>query len=209
MSELSTIDIINLIAPIASLILAILAISLSLYFYNKSKDAEKNSEINVGEIKTQTKSLNQLATRMLDKFTDYATKPKAVDESFLILANLYSKTVPDVGGALNSQSGATLDEARQYIVNSSILSFFYSAVANMATQGHLPENRDELEEDDGVAAILNASYEDYQTLKRNLQEFDQNLVNASAMLTVYQIALGWDNLILTVDGTYAGRDSAE
>src|SRR5690348_1876077 len=85
---MSAVEIVNLVASLASLILAVIAIWLSIHFYDKAKESEKITEVNVNEIKTQTTALTEISSRMLDKYTDYATKPKAADETFLIITQL-------------------------------------------------------------------------------------------------------------------------
>ena len=52
---------INLTASVVSVVLAILAICFSIYFYRKSKDTERSVSNALAEIKAQTDALQKMA----------------------------------------------------------------------------------------------------------------------------------------------------
>jgi len=169
LNNLTSIDIVNLISAIASLIISLIAIWLSLYFYTKSKESEKQSAVNVGEIKTQTGLLVDISSRMLDKFTDYSTQPKAADETFRIIASMLPGT-----SSLNTSSTIyptdnNLEQITKYAIDATITAHFYAGMANLATQDVLPERADAIEDDNQLPRILNASYEDYMDLSNKLR----------------------------------------
>ena len=72
-------EIINIFSSLASLILAVISIWLSLYFYAKSKDTEKNVNEALTEIKTHAGTLERLTGKWMDRFTRYVTTPQPVD----------------------------------------------------------------------------------------------------------------------------------
>lgn len=76
---MDSLSLINLISSLTSLILAVLSICLSLYFYNKSKDTETNVKIYLEEIKTQVATLERLTGKWMDRFTRYVTTPQPID----------------------------------------------------------------------------------------------------------------------------------
>ena len=57
---MTNVELINLTASIASLVLSILAIVLAIYFFIQSKDAEKHVAQSLEGIRTQTQALENL-----------------------------------------------------------------------------------------------------------------------------------------------------
>jgi hypothetical protein len=185
----SAVDIVNLISSLASLILSVIAIWLALHFYDKSKDSEKQTEVNVNEIKTQTQALTEISSRMLDKYTDYATKPKEADETFLAVVQLLSQTTVGSIGSYPTNNNA--NELRSFAVNATILAMFYAGFSNLTLQDLLPENASMIEADNNLPNLLNASKEDFLSLDNVLGEVDINTLNSSSLANIYQIATGW------------------
>lgn len=201
---MSAVDIVNLISSLASLILSVIAIWLALHFYDKSKDSEKQTEVNVNEIKTQTQALTDISTRMLDKYTDYATKPKEADETFLAVVQLLSQTtVASIG---NYPTTNNTNELRNFAVNATILALFYAGFTNLTLQDLLPENANMIEADNNLPNLLNASKEDFLALDTTLGEVDINTLNSSSLANIYQIAVGWKggDLIKDITELYPG-----
>jgi hypothetical protein len=86
---MNAIALIGLLASVASLILAVIAIWLSLYFYSKSKDTETEVRVVLGQIKQQTESLERLSARQLMRLTRAVTEPRPlVDDSLHALLRL-------------------------------------------------------------------------------------------------------------------------
>lgn len=198
---MSVVDIVNLISSLTSLVLAIIAIWLSLHFYDKSKDSEKQTEVNVNEIKTQTKALTDISSRMLDKYTDYATKPKAADESFLIIAQLLGQTTfGNVGG----YSSTNLQQLRAFAISMTIGAFHYSGLTNQALQDLLPENRGMIDETNNFPQLLENSKSDFMLLRDTLADVDSSELTSNELFNLYQITTGWDGsgLIRNMDELY-------
>lgn len=202
MENLTLIDVVNLVSAIASLILSVLAIWLSLYFYTKSKDSEKQSEVNVGEIKTQTGLLVDISSRMLDKFTDYSTRPKAADETFLILANMLQGASSLNTNATTYPTDNNAEQIVKYSIDVTIMAHFYSGMTNLAIQDALPERAGAIESENRLPSMLNASYEDYIDLSNRLQTIEG--VAQSSLYHVYQVSSGWEGagLIKKMDTLY-------
>lgn len=187
--SMSPIEIINLLASLASLILSVLAIALALYFYERSKDSEKNTALNVNEIKTQTRALTEISSRMLDKYTDYATGPKAADESFLVVTQLLSQmTSSRITG---NPDGGTKAQLERYAVDVSIAALFYAGLTNLAVQDLLPQRLIDIEDGNGLPNVLNFSKEDFDDLWQRLSTVEQDMLTGSAVHNLYQITQGW------------------
>lgn len=201
MDHISVIDIINLAAGLASLILAALAIWLALYFYKQSKAAETTTEVNVSEMKKQTEMLVSITDRVLDKFTDYSTSPKAADETFLVLANMLSSHSVQSGTA-QYPANQDLAQLNKFAIDATITAFFYAGISNLSLQDLLPERRGDIQDDNNIPALLDASYEDFNALAETLQGVDA--VAESGVYNVYQVAAGMQGAgsIKSVDTLY-------
>lgn len=70
----------NLIAAIASIILAGLAIWLSIVFFRSSTQAEKNTEIAINKIGDATDTLSRLSMRMIGRLTNALVTTRPVEE---------------------------------------------------------------------------------------------------------------------------------
>lgn len=186
MDKLTILDIVNLISGLSSLILALVAIWLALHFYEKSKASEKQTEVNVNEIKTQTSLLVDISARMLDKFTDYSTQPKAADETFLVLAQMLQGKSTGISADYPQDNNA--EQINKFAIDAAISAYFYSGLANLAIQDMLPQKAMDIETDSRVPALLNASYEDYIDLDGRLRNMP---LESSEIYGVYQIASGW------------------
>jgi hypothetical protein len=77
--ELTILDIINLTSSLASLLLSIIAIWLSLYFFIQSKNTEKNVNEALTEIKTHTGTLERLTGKWMERLTRFVTSPQPMD----------------------------------------------------------------------------------------------------------------------------------
>ena len=69
-------QIINVTAAIVSIILGILAIVLSLWFYRQTKDTEKEVSRSLSKIETQAEMLQKITGKQLDRLTKFVTAPR-------------------------------------------------------------------------------------------------------------------------------------
>jgi len=201
---MSVVDLINLIASIASLILSILAIWLSLQFYEQSKQSEKQTEVNVSEIKTQTQALTNISSRMLDKYTDYATQPKAADETFTAVVQLLGQTQSNARNLESYPTNNNNADLQRYGIGATIAAMFYAGFANLAVQDLLPMKASEIENENNLPLMLNSSKDDYDSLYETLNGVDISVLSDSALANLYQIATGWkgNSLIKNMDELY-------
>src|SRR5262249_41060704 len=86
----------SIIASIVSVILALVAIAQSIYFYTQSKNTESRVQEALTAIKTQTESLQALSGKYLDRLTRYVTTPREDPNQ---IAQLFADTmhnIPDI-----------------------------------------------------------------------------------------------------------------
>lgn len=93
-----------------SLVLGGFAIWLSLQFFIKGKESEKQIALTLEGIKMQTDALQKLTGRWMDRLTRYATEPRPADEGLKLLLS----TMADLPTALltHLQVQTTIDPAQ-------------------------------------------------------------------------------------------------
>jgi len=84
---MSGMDVLNISVGVISLILGGFAIWLSVYFFIKAKESEKETAKTLEAIRTQSDALQKLTGKWMDRFTRYATEPKPADEGLMMLVN--------------------------------------------------------------------------------------------------------------------------
>ncbi len=198
---------INLIASIASLILSVLAIALSLFFYKEAKNAEGKSELALKGIKTQTQSLENLTAKWMDRLTKYATTPKQADETTSFLFTIIKEFTSNRPAAQMLPSPEE-DPTTQNIITNYIAIYYYTAVANVALQNYLPPIED-LVENPNAKNLLDTSYNDFNALERLLGEVDKSVLAKNALNSLYEITVEqWKPHVKDSTMVYVSRGNA-
>jgi hypothetical protein len=127
----------NLASSIVSVILAVLAIVLSLIFYSASKQTESGVNASLTKIETQAEMLAKITGRQLDRLTKFATErpeqPEVIPQMIEIIARL-----PQTLTATISQSASDNEALRDELVACYMVMYFYSVQTNFWCQSHLP-----------------------------------------------------------------------
>lgn len=185
-SNMTSLDIINLISSIASLILSILAIWLSLYFYNKSKNTETNVSENLSAIRAQTDTLQKLTARWMDRLTKHATDTTSYDTTLTQLIEVI-KIIPT--GSNLPQLQSKIEEMTQEAISGFIGMHYYCAVSNVLAQSQLPstENFDPTSEAHNLTkTLLDNSHQTFFYLDDILNRVDISRIDASPIGTWFK-----------------------
>lgn len=158
---------INIFSAAIGCVLSIIAIWLSLYFYDKSKNTEKEVSDNLIEIKTQTKSLEALSGKMLDKFADYFTKPRPMNE---IEQQLLAK-LPELNSSKLSNTQESTDPGDR-IIQLKIITLYYSGLTNTSLNALIIINPQK-EINNSLAYKIRQSYMEFISLRTIWQRFLQ------------------------------------
>ena len=183
---MSAVEIINLISAIASLILSVLAIWLSLYFYDKSKSSEAKVNLGLEAIKTQTKALQELTGKWMDRLTKYATSAKPADEATVWMMEIIRSSVSNVSSQLTTpgEERRTIQNLTEQLVTSYIAIYYYVALTNITSQGYLP-NLSELDENNPIKTIVDSSNADFWWLDNILTNMNSADLQASPLHHLY------------------------
>ena len=208
--NISVIDVINLVAAIVSTVLGVLAIWLALYFYTKAKDNESRVDAGLTGIKTQTEMLSRLHSKVLDKYTTYATSAKPADEVVVMLAQLLEVRGTASINSTQSESLLGVNEALSTtLVEMYIATLFYAGVSNALGQSFLPADISETMGDFSWAKqVVDQSCTDYKFAKQWLDAAEER-VAASRLNPMYQEAITFEPNIQDTIGVYAARDQSQ
>ncbi len=203
------IDLINLLSSIASLILSIIAIWLSLWFYEKSKNSEKNSEILLNNIKTQSESLERLTAKWMDRFTKYVTNPKEADETVKLLLSSFQKNSEIDNGLVSADQKVNEKISNEMIIRLYIVIYFYSSLTNISTQSYLPQ-LNQLEHDNILKNIVDASYSDVLEAESFLNQIDSAELNKNKLYSIYKLTKeSYRSSVKDVTTVYAERERSK
>ncbi|MBM9547798.1 hypothetical protein JWG40_12265 [Leptospira sp. 201903074] len=188
-------EIINLAAAISSIILALLSITISIWFFILSKKTEKETSISLSKIETQADSLQKLNSKWMDKLTNYVTtdRPNPVDTHFsklieiittrqITLSNTISNDLPRDYNSLDNDQISNL-------VSCYIGLLFYSGQTNYWSQGYMPKIEEFIESDpfhNSIKKIIDTSYSDYFFILNILNQIDQSYIDGNALQGLYR-----------------------
>lgn len=79
----------------------------------------------------------------------------------------------------------TAQHGHPEVIEGYIIAYYYAALTNLLCQAHLPPIQ-EVENDDVVKAVIDASYRDFFMLDSSLGAVDPNEIQASPNLHMYQ-----------------------
>jgi hypothetical protein len=132
----------SIIASIASLILAIVAIAQSVYFYTQSKNTESRVQQALTGIKAQTDSLQALSGKYLDRLTRYVTTPRDEPNQTAELFASTIRDIPDIVLRLLPPPHSGAQASRSEIVHLYLALWNYTATANLWSSFCLPAPQD-------------------------------------------------------------------
>lgn len=206
--QLNTFDWIALTSSIASLILAVVSIYLAVHFFIKSKEAEKQASNTLTKIEVQTKTLQNVSTRMLDKYVNYSTQPKQADETVILLAQMVQNSMSQ--GL--SGTGETIDNDKimQHLTTLYIVVVYYAALTNITMQSAIPEDMNEADleaEMPWIRTLLDRSNADFKVAAEWLDTHGGTYIQNSTVSNYYGeiVDASTANQVTDTFGTYARR----
>lgn len=164
---------ISLVASATSIVLALLAIIFTVWFFVLSKKTEKETSNSLTKIETQADSLQKISGRWMDRLTKYVTtdKPSSVDPTLLQLGNMFTQLPQTIAQFLSQtqiqQSSDKITLTNEQFYTASISIYFYSAQANYWCQPYLPK-AGEFDKDNPthnlIRRIIDVSHYDFMLL---------------------------------------------
>ena len=179
-------DTLNLIASAINIVLASLAIFISIWFFVQSKNTEKETSNSLTKIETQTDMLQKLTGRWMDRLTKYVTSDRTQEPntSFHQLLNVVTQlqTLPP---------SITSDEETQTeaFISMYIALYFYCIQTNFWSQLNLPtaSNFDEKNESHiTTKSIIDTSYDDAIKVKQVVENIPKESLEKNPLNLLFQ-----------------------
>ncbi len=199
-------EIASLIASVVSICLGLLAIWLSWQFYTKGKDAEGRTENALVEIRTQTRLLERLNARTLDRWTQFATGARPADQVTLLLVELMRGMPQSFAQQLRSPADDANNQVqRDAVLRSFIVTYFYAALTNVMAQFHVPAEPS-ADPNDLIRRLVDGSHGDVLQLESLIASFGREMLQAHPLNSLYEEALQvWRPHVKTLAEVYASR----
>ena len=183
---MTLVDGFNFGASVASIILAVLAIWMSLYFYNQSKNTESRVQIALEGIRSQTEALQTLSSKQMDRLTKFVTTPRTEMPAELQQVISALERLPDniIERLPTPQVSAGQEELVTELINSYIVIYYYTAVANVFAGFNLPppDKFDPANQFHNLTKdVVDQSARDFTVMAQRLVQVDQTRLNASTL----------------------------
>ncbi len=186
-----TLEHLNILVGGGSLILACLSIAISVYFYTQAKNTEKNVEVALEGIRSQTEALQSLNRNYVTKLTKHVTEQRqkpldeALPELLTVMGNfslLPNATVAD------QNNGELSEDAKAERVGLLINLVYFMAISNFYAQPELADL--ELYDDENIyhtatKNIVDGTSTAISRLLPIVDAFDDKLVEKSDSLDAY------------------------
>lgn len=205
---MTNLELASLMASIASIILAVIAIWLALYFYHKSKQTEKIVALDLTEIKTQAGTLERLTGRWMDRFTRYAVNPKPADETTTLLMSIVERSIPPTSAELKQiRESDSPENLIAELITCYILIHNYASISNIATQGYLPEEISQIVGVTKIKELVDGSFTTFQHLDQIIEGLDQTKLQGNVLYATYcETITNYKHLVKDTTTYYAEKN---
>ncbi len=201
-------EVASIIASIVSVIVGFVAIALAAYFYTQSKNIEREVSNALASIQAQTDALQKLTGRWMDRLTRYATESRPSEDTLMHIARVIGEIPTNIASQLRAPAAdATAQALLSEVIAVYIATYYYTAVANVALQAHLPA-LESVAADDRAKKLVDQSYIDFNTMDRIISSVNPTLVQASVLNHLYREAsTNWKAFVKDSTIVYQSRAS--
>jgi len=206
---MSTVEIWNLAASITSIVLAVVAILLSVLFFFNAKAAESSATNALEGIKGQTSALQELTRRWMDRLTRAVTTVRPQDEMLMQVVAAITN-MPSTMSANLAPDRSHVDALTNSTVHGYIGAYYYAALANVVVQSHLPplgRYNDNAELNNIIKRLVDSSCSDAHTFRNLLNSDRTRLENSPAFPWFQEAENNWLALLKDSTAVYASRQA--
>lgn len=198
----------GLIAGIVSIVLAVIAIAISLYFYTQGKNTESRISGLLEAIRAQTDMLQKIVGRQMDRLIRGVTEQPHTDYTAVTEMIGAIKDIPTTVITLlqaPTSSAQATQAWRRSAIDGYIGAYYYAAISNISNQCFLPP-LESLETENIIKKVLDTSFADFTNLDRWFPTLDQQELRLSPVFHLYQEAFStWRQFVKDSTGVYAER----
>jgi hypothetical protein len=210
----SILEIINLVASLASLILAVLAICLAVYFYTQSKNTETNVSGLLEGIRAQTDALQKIVGRQMGQLIRGVTDQpggdlRLVQEMIGALRDIPASVITLIQAPSTQVHKQDAQEWRKEGLKAYIVAYYYAALTNIANSSTYLPPLDLLTDDDVFRRVQDSSHADFVLIDGWLSALDPEEIRRSGQYHSYQEAFNkWRPFVKDSTGIYRDRANA-
>jgi hypothetical protein len=177
-------DVINVAAALASIVLAVVAIGLAVYFYIKGRVSEGRASSVLSQIQTQVGTLDKLSGKMLDRLARTAIEPRPEQEAILTIISAL-RQIPE--SLANGPRAAVAQGAPQSEwIAALVAAYYYSSMANFLIQSMITT----VDEGSGIyrnfEGLIETSYRDFRYLEDLLIDAGQSTLEGNRLRHLYE-----------------------
>jgi len=177
-STIDNISLLNVVTGGTSIVLALVAISVSLYHYERNKKTEKEVSEALAGIKSQTDTLKDLTGDQIKRLTEAVIRTRFEEpESARRLDESLAES-PSVDSISEDEFN------QQAVINAYVYSYFYILAANVALQMWFIRERRE----SWVKGALDLTYREATRLDQLLDSLEPRLKTAAPSNGLYELA---------------------
>lgn len=210
MENFSLAELWSIVASVTSVLLALLAIGLSVYFFVINGKTEKEVSNSLTKIETQADLLSKITGRQLDRLTKFVTQPKSqsdpLEEMIKVITELPRNLTSSLHSLQQYPTSANNDQLLNELVTCYIGLYFYCAQANFWSQLNIPaeEEFDETNVVQNTARrIVNLSATDFDYVAKMLIKVDTaRLQNSPVAHLLSETKQSWKDLVLNTKGVF-------
>lgn len=204
----------SIIASVVSVLLGLLAIGLSVYFFGHGRDTERAVSNSLTKIETQAEMLQKVTSRQMDRLTKYVTedRPAEPDMAQTLIA-LLELARPLTANLQHSLGVADTERLATELVTCYIGLYYYTVQTNYWAQWHLPAIVDFDETNQFhvlVKRVIDQSAVDFAAMARLLESVDRPRLDGSPVAHLLQEATQvWREAVKSCADVYIAREQAE
>jgi hypothetical protein len=209
--EFAATNVWSLAGSIVSVVLGILAIGLSIYFFVQARNTETKISSSLTKIETQAEMLQRITGRQLDRLTRYVTDQPMTNpqEQVQSLLALLVEVVPVLQPRIAEAQHPNAEGLTRELISCYIGLYYYAALANFWSQFYLPP----IEELDSanqfhvlVQRAVDQSAADFTSMADVLTRVDQAKIHENPLAHVLEEAIAqWRDRVRTSTQVYAAR----
>ena len=206
-------NILSLIASSVSIILGILAIGITIYFYEKTKKTEINVAKSLAKIEAETGTLQKVTSTVMQKLTDYATTEQhnpLVDSIERLLELQMSMGYDTRNINIPSNDGASLENLKAELITCYLIIHNRAAILNYLAKRSLPyiEDYDPADEIHALfGRLVDTSCDDFLHLDKILTYVTEEELNLNPLISTYHETQEiWKPMVQTTAEAYQKID---
>lgn len=178
----------SIVSSVVSVILAIFAIGLSIYFFVETKNTEQRVTNSLSKIEAQADSLQKINAKWMDRLTRYVTteRESPADNSVPQLIQILAQLPATITATLTqTPDKSTQQQLVEEVYSAYIALYFYIAQTNYWSQFYLPNVSDFDSNDEFhnlVKRVVDMSDADFKFIAGILAKCDQKQLRANNLV---------------------------